>query len=274
MGAVVRQKARRRPVVNGAHSHIVLIALLLLARPAETQAAGGAFAVDDAEVGAPGTCKVESWASWADNVERDFIGTVSPACVANIGRPVELGAAYTRFRAGTEWGKAGTLKAKTNLIPVEVGKVGLGLAGAVTWDLVTSQNSAIVVNVPVTWQVFEAFKINVNGGWLWDRAADINWLTYGVGFEWNFVKPVTLIAELFGQAGRRTPDAFVLDPEDPAGGLIFVPGMPRSVTDPRVQVGLRFTPMESFDIDVIYGRNITGEDANWITLGLNVRFGS
>jgi hypothetical protein len=26
------------------------------------------------------------------------------------------------------------------------------------------------------------------------------------------------------------------------------------------------------DIDVIYGRNIVGENADWITLGLNVRF--
>jgi len=41
---------------------------------------------------------------------------------------------------------------------------------------------------------------------------------------------------------------------------------------PRVQVGLRFTPVEAFDIDVIYGRNITGENANWITLGTTIRF--
>jgi hypothetical protein len=26
------------------------------------------------------------------------------------------------------------------------------------------------------------------------------------------------------------------------------------------------------DFDVIYGRNITGENAHWITVGLNVRF--
>ena len=39
-----------------------------------------------------------------------------------------------------------------------------------------------------------------------------------------------------------------------------------------MQAGLRYTPMENIDIDLIYGRNITGEDANWVTLGLNVRF--
>ena len=26
------------------------------------------------------------------------------------------------------------------------------------------------------------------------------------------------------------------------------------------------------DLDLIYGRNIAGENANWITVGLNVRF--
>jgi hypothetical protein len=29
---------------------------------------------------------------------------------------------------------------------------------------------------------------------------------------------------------------------------------------------------EAFDIDLIYGRNIAGENANWLTLGLNLRF--
>jgi hypothetical protein len=253
--------------------HALLSALLFLAYPAELQAAG-AFAVDDAEVGDPGTCKVESWASWADNAGRDFIGVVSPACVANIGRPVELGVAYVRDRIDGEWGHGLAAKAKINLIPVAVGGVGVGLGGAIGWNLVSSLNTAVVVNVPVTWQVSEPFKINVNGGWLWKREPDSHWFIYGAGFEWNFVKPLTLIGEVFGEIGRRIPDTFVIDPEDAAGGLILVPGMPRSVTDPRIQVGLRYTPTPSFDVDVVYGRNITGENANWITVGLNVRFGS
>ena len=32
------------------------------------------------------------------------------------------------------------------------------------------------------------------------------------------------------------------------------------------------TPIDTIDFDVIYGRNIGGENANWITLGMNVRF--
>ena len=42
-------------------------------------------------------------------------------------------------------------------------------------------------------------------------------------------------------------------------------GPSRSVTRSR-------QPAEAFDIDLIYGRNIAGENANWLTLGLNLRF--
>ena len=62
------------------------------------------------------------------------------------------------------------------------------------------------------------------------------------------------IAEVFGQVGDLPPAAS------------------SSVREPRMQAGLRYTPVDNIDIDLIYGRNITGEDANWITLGLNVRF--
>jgi hypothetical protein len=233
------------------------IATLVLASADRAEAAGGAFAVDDAEIGAPGSCKVESWVSFASN--NDFLGVVSPACVANIGRPVELGAAYVRSNDAGEWGNTGILKAKTNLVPVEQNKIGLGLVGAISYDLDTGQNTDILVLVPITFQINEQFKINVNGGWLWDRVPDIHRLAWGAGFEWNFVKPVTLIAEVFGFAGRLPP---------------AVEGEPlpsRSETQPRFQAGLRFTPHEKIDFDFIYGRNILGEDANWFTVGLTVR---
>ncbi|HEY5215915.1 MAG TPA: hypothetical protein VIJ17_03375, partial [Pseudolabrys sp.] len=45
-----------------------------------------------------------------------------------------------------------------------------------------------------------------------------------------------------------------------------------SVTQPRFQVGLRFRPVDRFNIDVIYGRNLTGENANWITVATVIRF--
>jgi hypothetical protein len=37
-------------------------------------------------------------------------------------------------------------------------------------------------------------------------------------------------------------------------------------------LGLRYRPVDRFNIDVIYGRNINGENANWLTLATVVRF--
>ena len=45
-----------------------------------------------------------------------------------------------------------------------------------------------------------------------------------------------------------------------------------SVIQPRVQTGVRYRPNDIFSVDVIYGRNITGENSNWITLGTTIRF--
>lgn len=222
------------------------VAVAALASPQRAQAAGGAFAVDDVEVGAVGSCKVESWVSFASN--RDFVGVTSPACVVNLGRPVEIAAQFQRFSAGNVWGTSATLKAKTNLIPVEPTKIGLGLSGGVTFDILTGDATTVFVVVPVTFQVTEQVRVNVNGGWAWDPTAAQNVATVGAGFEWNFVKPLTLIGEVFAVAG---------------------PGQ----SNPRFQLGLRYMPVDYLDFDLIYGRNIAGEDANWITLGLNVRWG-
>jgi hypothetical protein len=229
------------------------VGFVAIASATGVHAAGGAFAVDDSEVGKPGECKVESWVSFADN--NDFIGATAPACVANLGRPVELGLQVQRFRGDDEWGTGLILKAKTNLIPLEGNRFGLGISASTGWDLITGENVGGAINVPLTFELLEQLRINLNAGWLHESADSLNWFTWGAGLDWNFVKPLTLIAEVFGATGSDLP-----------------PGTPNSVREPRGQVGLRYTPVENIDVDLIYGCNITGEDANWVTLGLNVRF--
>lgn len=236
----------------------LMLATGVLLLPATAYAADGAFAVDDVEVGKPGECKIESWASAATN--HDFTAVTSPACVVKLGIPVELGAQLQRSRGDGVWGTSGTLKAKTNLIPVENHPFGLGISGGSTWDLITGAHTGGFINVPVTFQIQEKLRINVNGGWLYDNAAKIHYLTWGAGFEWNFVKPLTLIGEVYGQAGRLSA---VGKDEAPA---------PNSIREPRTQIGLRVTPQDNVDLDLIWGHNITGENAQWLTLGVNLRF--
>lgn len=223
-------------------------------------AAGGAFAVDDSEIGKPGECKVESWVSLASN--QDFSAATSPACAVKLGIPFEIGAQLQRSRSDSEWGTSGGLKGKINIIPAEGHAFGLGLSGGTSWNLINGANTGGFINVPVTFQMREDFKININGGWSYDATTKIGYATWGAGFEWNFTKalPLTLIGEVYGQYGRLAP----VEPDAaPANN---------SVREPRSQLGLRYTPKDNVDIDVIWGRNITGENANWVTLGVNLRF--
>lgn len=80
-----------------------------------------------AEVGEPGACKVESWASAASN--NDFFAATSPACVVNMFRPVELSSQFNRARSDEEWTTAATPKIKTNLVPTAIGSWGFAISG-------------------------------------------------------------------------------------------------------------------------------------------------
>jgi hypothetical protein len=37
--------------------------------------------------------------------------------------------------------------------------------------------------------------------------------------------------------------------------------LPQSINQPRTQLGLRYIPVETIDVDFIYGHNITGRGA-------------
>src|SRR5262249_41642345 len=82
--------------------------------PLQAYAAGAAYQVDTAEVSEAGSCKVETWASFASN--RDFFGAVSPACSVPFVRPLELSAQFNRSRSDGEWDTQATPKFKVNLI--------------------------------------------------------------------------------------------------------------------------------------------------------------
>jgi hypothetical protein len=226
------------------------IAAAGLLLPADALAAGGAFFVDDAAIGKPGDCKVESWVSFASN--HDLTAVTQPACVVNFGIPVETGATLVRIRNEDGWSTGAGPKVKVNILPIGNNGFGLGFSAATLWNLGTGQNVGSNINVPATIQASKDVRINVNAGWLYDAVVNVSYGTWGAGFEWNFVQPLTLIGEVFGLAG---PQQDV-----------------RTVTEPRVQVGLRWTPVDAVDLDLIYGRNIYGENANWFTLGLNLRF--
>src|SRR3954469_3174225 len=98
-------------------------AMAVLPMADDTWAANGAFAVDAADISEVGSCKLESWISTATNT--DFSLVANPSCVGDIGRPVELSVLNNRFRGDGDWSTTFQPKAKTNLIPTGIGKLGL-----------------------------------------------------------------------------------------------------------------------------------------------------
>src|SRR3954452_2936340 len=215
----------------------------------DARAANNAYAVDAADISEVGSCKVESWISTATNT--DFSAVANPSCAVDIFRPVELSLLTNRFRSDGDWSTNIVPKAKTNLVPTGIGKFGFSFYAAGSFDALTGENLALFAVVPATFRLSETMRINLNAGWLWNRAVDRHYLTYGVGFDWKFTDVLQWTIETFGQAGAAD--------------------IPR-VVRPRFQTGVRYRPNEIFSVDVIYGRNINGENANWITIGTTVRF--
>ncbi len=223
------------------YSCVLLLAGIALL-PASTTY--GAFYVDDYEVDEVGSCSVESWISFASN--KDFMAATSPSCVVKIGVPIEVGTEYQRSRENGEWKTSGGVSGKVTVLPMTNG-VGVGLSGQTNWNLLSGASTGGNINVPVSFDLGHHLRLNVNGGYLYDAPNKFNYATWGTSLEWTVRPQVALVAEIFGQAGPR-------------GDTI-------STTQTRFQTGVRFSPLSNLDVTVIYGRNINGENANWLTLG-------
>jgi len=215
----------------------------------DARAANGAYAVDAADIAEVGSCKIESWLQAATNT--DFTAVANPSCAVNIFRPVELSMQTVRSRSDGDWSTSLAPKAKWNFVPTGVGRFGLSFYAGGSFDAVTGDNLTAFAVVPLTYRLSETMRINLNGGWLWDRMTDRHYLIYGAGFDWKLTDTLQWTIEAFGQAGQS---------DEP------------SAIRPRFQTGIRYRPNDIFSVDLIYGHNITGENANWITLGTTIRF--
>ena len=105
-----------RPLV----ASLSLAAVALAGMSHEARSAGAAYQVDTAEVSEPGSCKVEAWGSAASN--HDAFAAITPACVMDIYRPVEVSSQFNRSVASDVWASGATPKLKTNLMPTAIGR--------------------------------------------------------------------------------------------------------------------------------------------------------
>jgi len=232
----------------------VLILMQFALFPDRALAAGAAYQVDTADVGEPGNCKVESWASFAKS--GDLIASSSPDCVVSIfGKAIDISSQFSRFRSDDEWGTGVFPKAKMNLIPTAIGQWGVAVSSSTAINLITGDVAAWFVTMPATLRVSDTLRFNVNVGYARDRNVNRDYMTYGFGFDLRTPNNVwTLTGEVFGIAGAITEE------------------QERGQIRPRWQVGLRWRPIDESNLDVIYGRNLTGEESNWITVATVFRF--
>lgn len=212
-------------------------------------AAGTAYGVDTAEVSDPGNCKIEGWLSQASNGDR--IATANPACVVNLGTPTEVSIQAQRARDAGDWGTSYSPKIKAKLVPTAIGSWGFSAAAGVNYDATANEVSGAFAYVPATLRLSEIVRINANLGWQLDATADRHFASYGLGFDWKLTETVILTGETFGLLGTAET---------------------ANETRPRFQAGLRYRPEDRYSIDLIYGHNINGEGANWLTLATTVRF--
>jgi hypothetical protein len=247
MQAVVSERSGRGAVFACSGGFALAVLLMLIPVPkAGAARLGGPYFVDDAEIGKVGSCEVESWNSSAGNGDR--ISVFSPACVVNFGAPVELGTNLVDARSDGNGISTISLTAKTVPIPIGPSGFGLALSGAVVYDPFQHAASGAIFTVPVTFDLSEKLRLNINVGAQYNADPALLFATGGVGVSWNFADQWSIISEMFAIVGPGT-------------------------TNPHFQSGIRYSPTKNVDWDVIYGRNLTGEQANWITLALTFRIG-
>lgn len=204
-------------------------------------AAGGAHAVDDAAVEPPGVCHLEAWTT-GYGAGRG-LATASPGCTLRASPRLELGAGIQHLRDHPDDTLAGP-SMKLSLRPVETG-LGVGLAGTGAWSFRRDRVESASLIVPLTVPLGRRLRFNLNGGWVYARAARHRHEAFvGAQAEAQLAPDVGLMVEAFGRNHGR----------------------------PGVQAGLRWTPRQGpLDLDLLVGRRTDGVSRTAVTLGLSLR---
>ena len=148
-------------------------------------------------------------------------------------KPVELSMLVNRARGDGDWSTTIAPKAKMNLVPTGIGKFGFSLYAGGQFDASTGENLTAFAVIPATFRLSETMRINLNGGWLWDRTVDRHYLTYGLGFDWKFTDTLQWTIEGFGQAGASDIPGVVRPRSKPAfatGPTRFFPSISSTAT--------------------------------------------
>lgn len=215
-------------------------AALLLAWAAPAFAAGGAHVIDDAEVEAAGHCHVETWITRYTASAR--LINLSPACTRREMPRLEIGAAFQHLDLGRTSGFSVGPTLKYELRAPDH-RLGIAVSAAAGWSNRTDRVETAGIIVPLTLDLPDTLRINANTGWTWLRSGDVNSGFVGGQLDAAVSKTVSLMVEVFDRQPGR------------AGA----------------QTGVRWTPREWLDLDLLAGRYVDGVSRSEVTVGVTVR---
>ena len=226
-----RQRALRRNL-------IFIGTTLAVGLVSKAFAAGGSYVVEDGAINASGECNVDG--GYTRSTQH---ATLSAACTSRTMPSLQWGAAIEDDPEHTQ------------LSPQLKGSLwvwqdaGVEIAWAAAAHIAVDRRhpfDGADLGLPLTWQPFEALRLNLNTGWThaYDDGEQNHRWTWGTGVEYDLARSLTLIAERYGQQG---------------GEQAWQAG-------PRLHVG------ERIDVDLVVGRNLTGERDQWLTTGATLRF--
>ena len=218
--------------------YVVRIAGLLCLLPHSVFAAG-AYVVDDADIVDPGKVQVESWFSHGSN--RDNLGVADVAYQALPHTEITIENGYdSNAGNGVDILSA---QAKYQWHPDDAH----GFAGSAVFGMdrsLTNGSSLFYAYVPSSLSFGDVLDINADLGWEYDSNAGTNFVTWGVGTELHADEHWSLVSEVFGKNNEL----------------------------PGEQIGPRYSFSDDLQFDAVYGRNISGVPANWMTFGVTATF--
>ena len=226
---------------------VTLGLIVLIAMVSKAHAAGGSYVVDDGAINDPGQCNVDAWFTANRHDGSTHNQTLSPACTFTGMPSVQWTAALSRADTASSGETQVNPQAKAQVFTQK--DLGLELAVSAGAHFALDRQHTFDgadFNIPLTWQPVEALRLNLNAGWThaYNDGDQKHRLTWGTGFEYQVAPALTLIAERYGQEGG----------------------------DQAWQAGPRFHLGEFVDVDVVVGRSLIADQAQWLTTGATVRF--
>lgn len=219
-----------------------VLALSLTAMPASF-ANGGPYAVDDAGIATPGKFKLETWTSFANNGDRVYL--VSPGFTLEALPFVEFELTMESRRADGEWATTFAPAAKIALRDIDEHGYGLALSIGSGHAGVIRNADTLYAVVPLSVPVNERLNLHFNAGVEHDRTENETVGVWGAAVQLIAHDRLELIGEVFGADNDR----------------------------PGWQAGIRpFLFDGRVALDIVYGRNLDGERADWLTVGLALEF--